>query len=514
MNRKQLIKWLKKNGYTGDLTLDAVKSWLQLEGYDPDSLDALNAKGEKERVALKAVWDKTNTAAIEAEGEGKGKKGRGSTATADEDDDEEGGTKGRIADLEAQLKNLQEKQRLGAGNGGNRIAQIEADDRGLERTAKDFQNIARRKAYESRIKSGEAAFPDADIAEGFAAYARLAIAKTAGVDYEQKRADVEIVKASQVEYDDTLGGSLVPVEYSTFYQKIRERYGRARQLARVVTMSRDVQEFPRRGLGTAASITVSGSSEGGTLTASTFQTGRVKLVAQKLGGLVTVSSELMRDAALNVSDLVADEIGWSFGVSEDQDFINGDGTSTYHGFNGVINTLQGLNATHANIAGLNEVEGTTAWSSVTLGDMETTASLLPDLDAATGEPCWYCNPRFYWQVMVRLMAAGGGNSMSELAEGRRVPMFLGYEVKFLRVMDRVYTEDHVPCLFGWMNLAATIGDVTGGVRIETSKDRYFDQDLFAFRAIERLAINVHDVGDASATEASRNPGPIVGIELG
>jgi HK97 family phage major capsid protein len=70
----------------------------------------------------------------------------------------------------------------------------------------------------------------------------------------------------------------------------------------------------------------------------------------------------------------------------------------------------------------------------------------------------------------------------------------------------------VVALYGDASLAATIGR-NGGTEIVSSDQRYFDQDLTAFRGIKRVAFSVHDIGNASATESLRTPGPIVALAL-
>lgn len=514
MNRKQLIAWLKSIGFKGPFNdLAKVKSWLELEGYDPDNLPVEDGE-KKYQVAVEAVWKKapkalTLTSADEGDGD-EGDKGAKSRAS-DEDKNDAEDLQRQLRELQAKFKEREEKWRLSERD--EQLAEAEAGDKGNATNgrmdAKNWANVARRKAYTRKIADGRANFPDADIAEAFGANFRMAVSNYFDRDYSGKKYDGLVLKASQVEYDDTLGGSLVPREFSTYYQKIREKYGVCRSLARVVQMSRDVQEFPRRQLGTGASFTVYAPGESSAITASNFKVAKVKLVAQKLGALTTVSTEVYTDAAINIADLVADEMAWSFGVNEDAMYFNGDGTSTYFGINGITNSFKGLSGTVANIAGLFQASSAT-WSSQVLGDLESVAALLPELEGVD-DGYWVVNKRYYWNVMARLMYAGGGNTV-EWIGGKPTRTFLGYPVVFARKMPRVGgTSGDIVAYLGDHKFAATIGDVTGGIRIDTSTDRYFDQDIIAFRATERIAMTFHDIGDANATEASRNPGPVVGL---
>ena len=60
-------------------------------------------------------------------------------------------------------------------------------------------------------------------------------------------------------------------------------------------------------------------------------------------------------------------------------------------------------------------------------------------------------------------------------------------------------------------MGAMLGRVNNSFEVATSDQRYFDSDEIAIRGIHRVAFNAHDVGNADATEANREPGPIVGL---
>jgi HK97 family phage major capsid protein len=92
-------------------------------------------------------------------------------------------------------------------------------------------------------------------------------------------------------------------------------------------------------------------------------------------------------------------------------------------------------------------------------------------------------------------------------------MFLGHEVVMTEVLPQRYASGtHIDCLFGDLAMASKFGD-RGGLQLATSTeaDDFFKDDLIGIRGTERIAVNVHDIGNYSATAADRVAGPIVGF---
>lgn len=492
MNRKQFIAWLKSQGYTGPVELAAAKKWLTEQGYDVESIDFVQGDTVK-RVAVDAVWAKAATASMPEEGK--------KAATITDDADE---AKGRIAELEAQIKGIKETARLSGG--APRHGEQEAEEAGGRiASAKSWADRAARKAYNIKAAAGKTAFPDAEMAEVAGAHMRLRIAGLYNLEYDAKKTDLEILGKVHVEYDNNLGGALVPPEISPYMVSLKESYDDPRTSFRQVNMSRDVQTFSKD----TGDLTVYAPGEGVAITASTGSVSTVNLQAKKLAALTTVSMELLHDSAINVPGWIMPKIQYAFVKKEQQCFYVGDGTATYFNYQGITNSLLNLSATRANIAGLFVGSGN-LFSELVLTDFEAVVARLPDFEGQGGDPHWEVNKRFYFEVMVKLALAAGGVTAAEI-EGKRTPMFLGYPVKFRRSLPRADANDQVCALFGWPELAATVGDVAGGITISQSDQRYFDQDLIAFKGTKRVAFSAHDVGNASATEASRTPGPVVGL---
>ena len=300
------------------------------------------------------------------------------------------------------------------------------------------------------------------------------------------------------------GGFLVPEEFGNDLIDLREQYGVFRQFAKVVPMASDTRTDPRRTGGLTAYFV----NEGDAITASDKSWDRVSLTAKKLAVLARVSSELNEDSVISLGDDLAGEMAYAFANKEDECGFNGDGTSTYGGIVGVREKIKGLSGTIANIAGLQVGTGN-AYSELVLADFEGVVALLPQY-ADTPNARWFVHRTFYYNVMLKLALAAGGVTKEEIVNGQRTPTFLGYPVAVTQVMPKVEANSQVCAVLGDLALAASLGS-RRDVSIAMSEHSRFGYDQIEFRGTQRFDINVHSVGNASATAGSRVAGPIVGL---
>jgi HK97 family phage major capsid protein len=303
------------------------------------------------------------------------------------------------------------------------------------------------------------------------------------------------IRNTATEGSPTGGGFLVPTPLSEAIIDVRALAGVSRNLARVMAMTSETQDIPKKTAGT----TVYYPGEAQATTASDQTWGNVKLTAKKRAILSKISQELRDDAIISVVDDLASQMGTDFAVKEDAEFFKGDGTSTYGGVTGLL-AAQGAGGlyTPANGAGLS------VWSGLTNTEITNTMAKLPDKYWQYG--CsWACSSVFYFSVMLKLQANAGGNDMISLANGQKVHSYLGYPVFFTNQMPTATATSTVSLLFGAFNQAAIIGD-RGGVTIKQSEHLNFDQDVLAVLGTTRYDINCHDVGDAS------NAGAVVGLK--
>ncbi len=332
--------------------------------------------------------------------------------------------------------------------------------------------------------------------------------------------------ALQIEGSDIPGGNLVPPEFLWEMINLRETFGTFRRNVAVKNMTRDTLSIPRRTSG----LTMYLVGEAARITASSKKWDQIKLVAKKCGVLAVSSAELDEDSAIDIGSDLMSEIAYAMALGEDQAGWNGDGTSgqatEYLGMIGVRYKLKNLNGTISKIPGLTVASGTgyaTNYNSVALADFNNVVGNLPAY-ADTPSCKWYCHRTFYYQVMQKLAAAAGGVTFHEIIEGVRRPMFLGYPVEFVQAFPRTSGVSQVCALFGDLGLAAKMGNrkelefgVSRDATVVDNGTTYslFQNDMIAWRGIERFDINVHDVGrdtdSYTATVDIPGQGPIVGL---
>ncbi len=379
---------------------------------------------------------------------------------------------------------------------------------GLEGTVPSISHrrTVERKIFDRRAAKGLTRFSTSDEAETFTAWMKTAIFPRVATDE-----DHDIVTKANIGTTMTAGGAFIPEEFSPTLIDLKEKYGIARQIVPVTPMSRDQLTIPKR----TGGLTVYAPGEGGTITESNPTTGSVNLVSVGMKTITQASVELMNDSAIPFAEFVVGEIAQAFANKEDDCFFTGDGTASDFNVTGFTTKMLNLSATRANIAGLFVGSGNQG-SDITLTDFENVLGLSPAYVDNEPGACWVCHKRVYTNIMMKLELAAGGVTAMEIKNGLRVPQFLGYPVKFSQVMPRdtassTGLQDIVFCLFGAFNLAAKFGEVRGSMEIATSDQRYFELGNVAIRGMQRVALTVHDVGNASGTEASRVPGPVVGL---
>lgn len=303
-----------------------------------------------------------------------------------------------------------------------------------------------------------------------------------------------VILDTATEGTDTAGGFLVPDPLSNAIINYRELSGVSRQIVRVMPMTSDTLDVPKK-TGTTT-VTYPGEATAGTPSDQTW--GQVSLAVKKRMVLSKVSQELNDDAIIAIMDDLAAEIGSDLAIQEDNELVNGDGTATYGSETGLLAAL--------GAAGTNTAEtGDSTWDTLDMEDFTDTMALLPDKFHAR-MPSWLCSTAFYFSVMLRLEAAAGGNTIASLTAGDsgRGRVFLGYPVFLTSQMPTATATSQVSVLFGAFSAAVLLGDRMA-IRIDQSKDRYFDEDVLALRATTRYDINVHEGGDGS------NAGAYVGL---
>lgn len=328
--------------------------------------------------------------------------------------------------------------------------------------------------------------------------------KDHGIGTRMTQLDETQIQSLHQEGINTTGGYLVFDEIERSIIRLVEEFGLVRRKMKLVPMISDVKIQMRRTGGLTATFV----GEGVQATESTGSWDQVKLIAKKLVAITVASNELISDAIVAIADELIREIALAFSTKEDVAGLQGDGTSTYGGIEGIVPKLSRLNGVDDG-GGLVLAAGN-LWSEFTDANLTKMIGQVPNFPGLMPE--WTCSKPFWSQVMVRLNRATGGATMAEF-EGRPRMVYAGYPVNWTSGTSAMPVADansQIACLFGDMELSSSFGD-RAGIMIATTNvgtvgdASMFDTDSFAIRGIERFDINNHSLGTATVA------GPVVGI---
>lgn len=365
-----------------------------------------------------------------------------------------------------------------------------------------IERMMTRKRYERQIARKESMWDSVDHAEAFGAFVRSKSA--ALIDYSEKSRDLDIVQKAGSTGVFTDAGAFIAPEFLPQLIELRERYGVYERECGETPMRNNELTIPRN----QEDAGVLWNGEGSAITEDDPDVDNVKLVANKLAGLYKLSNELLNDSAVSISDMVTRGYVRQAAFKVDRAGFVGDALPANGGFTGLTTALTDLSGTIANIAGLVVASGN-LFSEFAALDFTTAIGVLPDY---VTNPKWYMHRVVYGAVVERLGRAAGGVTYSEFMGSRPTMTLFGLPVVFVQgAMPKADANSQVAVLLGDISLSSKFGRVRNSMEIMTSEHRYFENDQWAIRFRERVAILNHDVGNASATAASRQAGPVVGI---
>lgn len=496
MNRKQLLQMARDAGYKGAVKLKELLAWIdenvvEFEDKDGKPVDVEKAWGAKAILTMEA-GDSLSRLEVDT---GEDEEDDSEEKMEDEEDEEDFGKATRSYSAQRRKENARTisnvKSQYPGIHQGNKAPGVRS---GRDRQVKRYTDSAKNggKVYIPGEGRKRPVFEDGESAEYMGAFIRYHSLKS--VDYAQKANDEAIIGKAHSTTNNSLGGALVPLEFSNELIELKEEYGAGRRVAGTIPMSRDTLMYPR--LGTDVIPTWQGeNAEETSQDRPDFD--NVNLTAQKLMGLSKISSELMNDAAISVADIWTRSWARGVGLKEDQAIFLGDGTSTYGGVTGVRSSLG--SASKVTLTGA-------AFSAITLAEVVAGIGTLPGY-ALQASPVWVMHSAVWYGTLSRLQAAAGGNTTADLAAGNQ-PRFMGFPVEFSQACPATDPGATTVFMFlGAFPLGMKFGEVTGSNEVATSDQRYFEYDQIAIRGRERVAINVHDAGDSS------NAGPIIGFQL-
>jgi HK97 family phage major capsid protein len=305
---------------------------------------------------------------------------------------------------------------------------------------------------------------------------------------------LEIMTASY-ESSGPAGGYLVPAPIAQTIIDVRENVGIARQVCNVQPMTAETMTVPKR----AGGLTVYYGAENPSsdMTDSDKTWDQIELITRKRYVVSKISQELSDDALISIVDNIISEMAYALALQEDNELINGDGTSTY----GLVRGLRNLVGSAGT---LTADTGDSTWDTLDLDDFTGAMGKLPD--RYNRNPVWICSSNFYYTAMLNILATHAGNGIVALQSGdngRR--QFLGYPVFFTSQMPTSTAVSQICALFGDFRMGVLLGDRTG-VRIQRDDSVDFLRDMITLKATTRYDIRVHEPGDSS------NPGCYIALK--
>lgn len=293
------------------------------------------------------------------------------------------------------------------------------------------------------------------------------------------------------------GSNTVPDILSSTVIRLVDQYSAFAQNATNVAMPSDVLLFPRRTAGTTAYWV----DENTAVTASDPSMNQVTLTAKKVTGAVVVSSELLQDSIVSISDFIAAELALTLSNAVEAAAWSGNPSNAPAVAGLVTSYTGGLLASSA---------ATYAASLVTAAgdtpDEVTKANLLAMMAAVPQHSRqgakWFCSPFFFATCMQNLDLAQGGSV--GLSQGMG-PTFLGSEVVLTdRLPSGADSTGAIMALYGNMANSSYYG-IRRAIEIASSDQVNFLSDQTVIRAVARVAITHANLGTSTVA------GPIIGL---
>lgn len=449
---EEFLAFLKENGYTGDGSLESVRSFIAESG--------ITVAGDWE--ALFKAADPAPTKSFDA-----------SNLV----------TKAKLEKLERENADLRRKAVV-AGSSSRVVGE----------PAGDMKHKMLRSGYAMKIKAGRAKFADAETAELVGAQLRLHLSTCKGVarEYAQKANDLAIVGKTYSTQVNESGGYLIAPEVANNVLYMTEAYGVARKLATEQAMSSDSWRGPRKtGIGSMTAM-----SEGGTFTAVQPAFDLVNLYAKKAGAKFSWTREFWNDAAINVADDIAASAAEAFAIRVDQDYILGDGTATYNGHVGLANLTTDTGGR------VTTVSGAGGWSALTVTNFLTLMGTPVNVNQSRLK--FLCSRQFFFQVLMRL-SYGTAKGYTDTQVASLVPLgggdaqAFGYPVVFEQnSMPQATANAQRACYFGDFEGASMIG-VVNELDLFESEHSSASSGLVDVFASARYAVNIHGHGRSNTS---------------
>jgi HK97 family phage major capsid protein len=261
--------------------------------------------------------------------------------------------------------------------------------------------------------------------------------------------------------------------------------------------------FPKRTAGNSAAWI----SENSAITPADPNATQVTVTAKKLAAAVVISSELLQDSIVSIADWVAAELALGISNAVEAAAFSGNpsnapnvaGLVTSHAGGLIKTTTAGQATTYDYAASLVTAAGDTP-DEVTKANLLAMMAAVPQHSRQGAK--WFVSPFFFSACMQNLDLNQGGSV--GLSQGLGLT-FLGSPVVLTdRLPSGADSTGVVMALYGDMANSSIYG-TRAGLEIQSSDQVNFLSDQTVIRAIARVGISHHTIGDSS------NAGPIIAL---
>jgi len=127
-------------------------------------------------------------------------------------------------------------------------------------------------------------------------------------------------------------GYVVDSELSAEIRHLITEYGVARREMMTITLSKNTMDANSL----TTDVTTYWVDEAGAIKSTQVVLDQTELALKKLATIATMTSELLEDEEIDLASFITGRVAESFAQKEDEAFFNGDGTSDYGGFTGLL----------------------------------------------------------------------------------------------------------------------------------------------------------------------------------
>jgi len=267
--------------------------------------------------------------------------------------------------------------------------------------------------------------------------------------------DMETLKTlftKEMTTDDTASpyaGYTIDTELDAEIRYLQAMYGVARRNMELLTLSKG--HYKANELVT--DLTVAWVDEASSMLSTQWVSGQNELSLEKLYAIITFTNELLEDTEIDLFRFASERVAEGLAYKEDLAFFKGDGTSTYGGFTGLLNstTVNTVTMTGSTFASLDADD------------------LLDMIDATPSGAL--ANSKFYMNrtimSLVRKLKDENGQYIFQRPSETGPMTTWGYPVELVEVMPTTSdtAEDTPFILFGDLRKGCIFGQ-KGGIRIE------------------------------------------------